>query len=171
MPVRAFRGEAPAIHPSAFVADGAYVIGKVEVGPEASIWFGAVVRGDEDRIRIGARTNIQDGAVLHADPGFPCTIGEGCVVGHRAIVHGCTVGDHCLIGMGAVVMNGVRLGDGCVVAAGAVVPEGREFPARSLVVGVPARAVRTLSEEEVRHLVHGGARAYEELAKAYREER
>lgn len=171
MPVRAFRGEAPVIHPSAFVADGAYIIGKVEVGPEASIWFGAVVRGDEDRIRIGARTNIQDGAVLHADPGFPCTIGEGCVVGHRAIVHGCTVGDHCLIGMGAVVMNGVRLGEGCVVAAGAVVPEGKEFPARSLVVGVPARAVRVLSEEEVRRLVHEGARAYEELARAYREER
>lgn len=171
MPVRAFRGETPVIHPSAFVAEGAYIIGKVEVGPEASIWFGAVVRGDEDRIRIGARTNIQDGVVLHADPGFPCTIGEGCVVGHRAIVHGCTVGDHCLIGMGAIVMNGVRLGEGCVVAAGAVVPEGKEFPARSLLVGVPARAVRTLSEEEVHRLVHGGARAYEELARAYREER
>ena len=129
-----------------WIAPGAHVVGQVEIGDEVGIWFGATVRGDRAPIRIGARTNVQEGAVLHADPGFPLTIGEGVTVGHRAIVHGCTVGDDSLIGMGATVMNGARIGAESVVGAGALVTEGKSFPDRSLIVGSPARAVRQLDD-------------------------
>ena len=135
-----------------FIAPGAHVVGQVEVGDEVGIWFGATVRGDRDTIVIGARTNVQEGAVLHTDPGFPLVIGEGCTVGHRAIVHGCTIGPNSLIGMGATVMNGARIGANCVVGAGALVTEGKSFPDGSLIVGAPARAVRQLDEAAIEGL-------------------
>ncbi|WP_336492824.1 gamma carbonic anhydrase family protein [Methylobacterium nigriterrae] len=129
-----------------WIAPGAHVIGRVHLGLDVSVWFGAVVRGDNDEIRIGNRTNIQDGAVLHADPGFPLTIGEGVTIGHRAIVHGCTIGANTLVGMGATILNGARIGCECLIGANALVTEGKEFPDRSLIVGAPARAVRSLDE-------------------------
>jgi carbonic anhydrase/acetyltransferase-like protein (isoleucine patch superfamily) len=158
----------PELAPSAWVAPGAYVIGKVQLGDDSSVWYGAVLRGDTEPIRIGARTNIQDGCVLHADPGFPATVGEGCVVGHNAVVHGCEVGDGCLIGMGATILNGAKIGAGSIVAAGAVVPENREFPPRSLVVGIPAKQVGEVTDEQAGD-VERGAREYVERAAAHRE--
>ena len=119
-------------------------MGDVTLGADASVWYGAVLRGDMAPIIIGAETNLQDGTVVHVDDGEPCTIGRRVGVGHRAILHGCTVEDECLIGMGSVLLNGVRIGTGSVVAAGAVIPEGMEVPARSLVMGVPGRIVRTV---------------------------
>ncbi len=118
------------------------------MGSDVSVWFGAVLRGDNDDIRIGARTNIQDGAIIHADPGFPVTVGEGCTIGHRAIVHGCTIGDGCLIGMGAIVLNGAVIGAHSVVGAGALILEGRIYPERSLIVGAPAKIIKTLAPED-----------------------
>jgi carbonic anhydrase/acetyltransferase-like protein (isoleucine patch superfamily) len=132
----------PNIHPSAFVAPTAAVMGDVTLGEEASVWYNAVLRGDMAAIVIGAQSNIQDGAVVHVDEGVPCTIGRRVGVGHRVILHGCTVGDDCLIGMGSVLLNGVTIGTGSVVAAGAVVPENMQVPPRSLVMGVPGRIVR-----------------------------
>jgi carbonic anhydrase/acetyltransferase-like protein (isoleucine patch superfamily) len=107
--------------------------------------------------RIGARTNVQDGCVLYADPGYPAIVGEGCVVGHNAVVHGCEIGDSCLVGMGATILNGAKIGDGSIVAAGAVVPEGREFPPQSLIVGIPAKRVGDVSEEQARDIVRGAS--------------
>lgn len=156
----------PELHPSAFVAPGAYVIGKVSLAESSSVWYGAVLRGDTEPITIGARTNVQDGSVFHADPGFPATVGEGCVIGHRAIIHGCEIEDGCLIGMNATVLNGAKIGAGSIVAAGAVVPEGREFPPGSLIVGIPAKAVRDVSEEQAQD-IERGAREYVERAAAH----
>ncbi len=132
------------IHPSAFVAPGALVMGDVTLGADASVWYGAVLRGDMAPIIIGAETNLQDGTVVHVDDDEPCIIGRRVGVGHRVILHGCTVEDECLIGMGSVLLNGVRVGTGSVVAAGAVIPEGMQVPPRSLVMGVPGRIVRTV---------------------------
>ena len=132
------------IHPSAFIAPGAVVMGDVTLGADASVWYGAVLRGDMAPIVIGAETNLQDGTVVHVDEGEPCIIGRRVGVGHRVILHGCSVEDECLIGMGSILLNGVRVGTGSVVAAGAVIPEGMEVPARSLVMGVPGRIVRTV---------------------------
>ncbi|HVF01836.1 MAG TPA: gamma carbonic anhydrase family protein [Rubrobacteraceae bacterium] len=125
------------------------------LGEESSVWYGAVLRGDTEPIRIGARTNIQDGCVLHADPGYPAVVGEGCVVGHRAVVHGCEIGDCCLIGMSATILNGAKIGEGSIVAAGALVPEGRAFPARSLIIGAPAKRVREVTEEQTQDIARG----------------
>lgn len=169
MPVRPFRGKHPEIDPSAYVADGAQVIGDVTLGPHASVWFNAVLRGDADRIEIGAGSNIQDGAVVHADPGFPCRVGRDVVVGHGAILHGCEISDECLIGMGAIILNGARLGPGCVVAAGALVPEGKEFPPRSLLMGVPATVKRSVTDEDLA-ATRAGAAHYRERATLYRKE-
>ena len=157
----------PNVASSAWIAPGAFVVGDVRLGEESSVWYGAVLRGDTDPIRIGARTNIQDGCVVHADPGFPAVVGEGCVVGHNAVVHGCEVGDGCLIGMGATVLNGAKIGEGSIVAAGAVVPEGREFPPRCLIVGVPAKRVGDVTDEQSRD-VERGAREYVGRAAAHR---
>jgi carbonic anhydrase/acetyltransferase-like protein (isoleucine patch superfamily) len=132
----------PGIHPTAFIAPGAAVMGDVTLGQDASVWYGAVLRGDMAPIVIGAETNIQDGTIVHVDEGVPCTVGRRVGVGHRVILHGCTVEDECLIGMGSVLLNGVRIGTGSVVAAGAVIPEGMQVPPRSLVMGVPGRIVR-----------------------------
>ncbi|MEJ7873374.1 MAG: gamma carbonic anhydrase family protein, partial [Rubrobacteraceae bacterium] len=145
----------PEVAESAFIAPGAYVIGAVYMGEETSVWYGAVLRGDTELIHIGARTNIQDGCVLHADPGYPVTVGEGCVVGHNAVVHGCEIGAGCLIGMSATILNGARIGEGSIVAAGALVPEGKEFPARSLIIGAPARRVIEVSEEQTQDIARG----------------
>jgi carbonic anhydrase/acetyltransferase-like protein (isoleucine patch superfamily) len=130
------------IHPSAFIAATAAVMGDVSLGEEASVWYQAVVRGDMAPIVIGSQTNIQDGSIVHVDTGVPCTVGSRVAVGHRVVLHGCTVGDDCLIAMGSVLLNRVVIGAGSVVAAGAVVPEGMEVPPRSLVMGVPGRIVR-----------------------------
>lgn len=124
-----------------WIAPGAHVIGRVRLGLDVGVWFNAVIRGDNDPITVGDRANIQDNAVLHADPGFPLTIGADVTVGHGAIVHGCTIGAETLIGMGATVLNGARIGRGCIVGANALVREGAEFPDGSLIVGVPARSV------------------------------
>lgn len=134
---------------STFIAPDATVIGNVSVGREVGIWFGVVIRGDNERMRIGARTNIQEHVVMHSDEGFPLTIGEGCTIGHKAMLHGCTIGDGSLVGMGAIVLNGARIGRNCLVGAGALVTEGKVFEDGSLIVGAPAKAVRVLDEATV----------------------
>lgn len=156
----------PTIAPDAWIAPGATVVGAVTVGAASSVWYGAVLRGDHDRIDVGARTNIQDGCVLHVDPGVPLTLGDGISVGHGAVLHGCTVGDDTLIGMGAVVLNGARIGPRCLVAAGALVLEGAEIPAQSLVAGAPAKIRRLLTDEEVERLRRNAA-TYQELMRLH----
>ncbi len=158
----------PEVAPSAWVAPGAHVIGAVHLGEESSVWYGAVLRGDTEPIRVGARTNIQDGCVVHADPGYPAIVGEDCVVGHNAIVHGCVVENGCLIGMGATILNGARIGEGSIVAAGALVPENKEFPPRSLIVGVPAKRVKEVREGQTQDIAHG-VRTYVERATSHRQ--
>lgn len=157
---------APTVDPAAWIAPSAHVVGDVRVGPECSIWFGAVLRGDNEPIGIAAGSNVQEGAVLHTDPGFPLSIGRGVTVGHQAMLHGCTLGDGCLIGIQAVVMNGASLGRECLVGAGALVTEGKVFPDRSLILGSPAKAVRTLSADEVAALQRS-AEVYAVKAKHY----
>jgi carbonic anhydrase/acetyltransferase-like protein (isoleucine patch superfamily) len=144
--------KAPAVDPAAFVAPDATLVGDVRVSPQASVWFQAVARGDNEPICIGAQANVQEGAVLHADPGFPLTIGERVTVGHQAMLHGCTIGEGSLIGIQAVVLNGATIGKHCLVGAGAVVTERKEFPDRSLILGAPAKVVRQLSDDEVKNL-------------------
>lgn len=159
----------PEIGPGAFVHPGAHVMGQVRLGAGASVWPAAVIRGDSDLICIGERSNIQDGAVIHADEGVPCTIGAGVSVGHLACVHGADVGDDCLVGIGAIILNGARIGAGSIIGAGALVPEGRVIPAGSLVLGVPGRVARPVSEEQRADLERTAAH-YVELAQAYRGE-
>ena len=137
------------------------------LGEGSSVWYGAVLRGDTEQIRIGQRTNVQDGCVLHADPGYPAIVGEGCMVGHNAVVHGCEIEDGCLIGMSAIILNGAKIGEGSIVAAGALVPEGREFPPRSLIVGSPAKWVREVTEEQTQDITRG-VRTYIERATEHR---
>ena len=149
-------------------APGAVVLGGVTVGEQSSIWYGAVVRGDCEAIRIGKRTNIQDLCVLHADAGFPCTLGDGVTVGHGAIVHGATVEDDVLIGMKAVVMNGARIGRGSIVAVGAIVTEGMEVPPGSVVMGQPGKVKRPAEERDLVQ-IHHAADHYVQAAKGYRE--
>ena len=134
------------IHPTAFVAPGAFVLGDVTLGPRASVWYASVLRGDMDRIVVGEASNIQDGTVVHVDAGLPALIGARVGIGHRAVIHGCVIEDECLIGMGSVLLNGVRVGSGSVVAAGAVVPEGLQIPPGSLVMGVPGRIARPVDD-------------------------
>src|SRR5207253_7209447 len=129
-----------------WIADSASVIGRVRLKTDASVWFGSVLRGDNEWIELGERTQIQDNATLHTDPGFPIVIGHDCVIGHNVVLHGCTIADNSLIGMGAIVLNGARIGRHCLVGAGALVTEGKEFPDNSLIVGAPARVVRSLDE-------------------------
>jgi carbonic anhydrase/acetyltransferase-like protein (isoleucine patch superfamily) len=129
-----------------WVAPDAHVIGDVTLGEDVGVWFGAVLRGDNDPIMIGAGSNIQEGTMVHTDIGFPVHIGEGCTIGHHAIIHGCTIGNNSLIGMGATILNGARVGNNCLVGANALVTEGKEFADNSLIVGSPARVIRTLDE-------------------------
>ena len=160
---------APEIDPSAYVADSASVIGKVTVEANASVWFGVTIRGDNERITIGENSNVQEGSVMHTDMGFPLLLGKNVTVGHQAMLHGCTVGDGALIGIQAVVLNGARIGKGCLVGAGALVTEGKEFPDHSLILGSPAKAVRTLTEEELLRL-QGNADGYAERGRRFRAE-
>ncbi len=157
MPILTLEGKTPRIDPTAWVAPNAYVIGDVEIGPGASIWYGVVLRGDVEPIRIGARTNVQDGSVVHTDRGFPALIGADVTIGHMACVHGCTVGDRALVGIGAIVLTGATLGEECVVGAGALVAEGKAFEGKSLVLGVPAKRVREVSAEEAERFARGTA--------------
>jgi carbonic anhydrase/acetyltransferase-like protein (isoleucine patch superfamily) len=159
MPLYALGSLRPQTPPkgSYWVAPDANVIGQVEIGEEVGIWFGVTLRGDNEPIRLGARTNIQENVVIHVDPGFPVTIGEGCTIGHGAIIHGCTIGENSLIGMGATVLNGAKIGRNCLVGANALVTEGKEFPDNSLSVGAPAKAIRTLDDAAVEGLKRSAA--------------
>lgn len=160
-------GARPQVDDEAFVAPTAAVIGDARVGARASVWFGAVVRADGDTITIGARSNLQDNAVMHADPGFPATLGEDVTVGHGAIVHGCTIGDRVLVGMGATVMNGAVVGEDTLIGGGALISEGVQIPPRSLVVGTPGKVRRELTDAEVERIARNAA-TYVERAAQYR---
>ncbi|NKC14318.1 MAG: gamma carbonic anhydrase family protein [Gammaproteobacteria bacterium] len=145
MPIYEVDGKAPTIDDSVYIADGATVIGDVTLGPQVSVWTGAVLRGDNDYIKIAAGTNIQEGAVLHADPDFPINVGNHVTIGHQAMLHGCTIGPGALIGIQAVVLNGALIGENALVGAGAIVTEGKSFPGHCLILGAPARAIREVS--------------------------
>ncbi|MCI4440474.1 carbonic anhydrase/acetyltransferase-like protein (isoleucine patch superfamily) [Tibeticola sediminis] len=160
-------GISPQCHPSAWVADSAEVIGNVRLGADASVWFGTVVRGDTESITIGEGSNIQDASVLHADIGQPLTIGARVTVGHQVMLHGCTIGDESLIGIGAVVLNGAKIGRHCLVGAGALVTEGKEFPDGSMILGSPAKVVRSLSPEQIEAL-RQSAQHYIDNARRFR---
>ena len=149
--IRIFKNHAPRVAPSAYVDESAQVIGDVVIGEESSVWMNAVVRGDVNHIRIGSRTNIQDGTIVHVmrDPSHPTTVGDDVTVGHGVTLHGCTVANRCLIGMGAILLNGSSVGEDCIVAAGTLLPEGMAVPARSLVVGSPGKVRRSLTDDEV----------------------
>jgi len=157
----------PQLAEGAWVADSAQVIGRVELGEGASIWFGAILRGDTEVLRIGKGSNVQDGSVLHADPGYPLVLGEHVTVGHQVMLHGCSVGDGSLIGIGAVVLNGAKIGKHCLVGAGALVTEGKEFPDGSMILGSPAKVVRQLTPEQIAALPRSAAH-YVQNAKRYR---
>lgn len=157
----------PDIHPSAYVTESANVIGKVRIEANASVWFGVTIRGDNELITIGEGSNVQENSVLHTDPGMPLTIGKNVTVGHQAMLHGCTVGEGSLIGIQAVVLNGAKIGRNCLVGAGALVTEGKEFPDNSLIIGAPAKAVRTLSEDDVARMQRG-TQTYVARAQAYK---
>jgi carbonic anhydrase/acetyltransferase-like protein (isoleucine patch superfamily) len=152
--IRSYRGGMPVVHPSAFVDESAQVIGDVEIGAESSVWMNAVIRGDVNTIRIGQRTNVQDGTVIHdMHRTHPTSVGDDVTIGHGAIVHGCTVRNRVLVGMGAILLNGSTVGEDTIVAAGSLVTEDMDVPARSLVMGSPARVRRPLTEEEVRFVL------------------
>jgi carbonic anhydrase/acetyltransferase-like protein (isoleucine patch superfamily) len=169
MPTYRIGEDTPDLAPDAWVAPGAHVIGRVRLAAQVSVWFGAVLRGDNEPIAIGARSNVQDGAVLHTDPGFPLQIDANVTVGHQAMLHGCTIGAGTLIGVQAVVMNGAVVGRECLVGAGALITEGKTFPDRSLIIGAPAKAVRTLGDDEVAEL-HRAADVYAKRSARYRAE-
>lgn len=154
---------------TAYIAPTATVLGNVALAAHASVWFAAVVRGDSEAIRIGRETNVQDGCILHADPGFPCVLGERVTLGHGAIVHGATVEDDAMIGIRAVVLNGARIGSGSIIGAGAIVTEGTVIPPNSLVLGIPGKVVRQTGESDWKRIAHA-AEHYVELAQRYRAE-
>ena len=173
MPIRPFRDKTPVLGERCYVDEGAHLIGDVVLGDDASLWPGVVVRGDVNHIRIGARSNIQDGSVLHvthdgeySPGGFPLTIGEDVTVGHKVILHGCQIADYSLIGMNAVILNNVKIGRHCLIGAGTLIPEGREIPDGSLVMGVPGKVVRQLTPEQCEGLESSAAR-YVENARRY----
>ena len=161
MPIYELDGNAPELPEEGtyWIAPDAHVIGRVILGKDVGIWFGTVLRGDQEPITIGARSNVQESCMFHTDPGYPVEIGEGCTIGHHAIVHGAVIGDNSLIGMGATLLNGAKIGKNCLVGANALVTEGKEFPDNSLIVGAPAKAVRTLGD--------GAAQALRKSAENY----
>jgi len=168
MPIYQIDGQAPEFPAEGdyWVAETATLIGRVRLKRDASVWFGAVLRGDNEWIELGERSQIQDNATLHTDPGFPLAIGSNCVIGHNVVLNGCTVGDESLIGMGAIMLNGTKVGRNCLVGAGAVVTEGKTFPDNSLIVGAPARVIRTL-DQKASDLIRGGADIYVRRFKQY----
>jgi len=168
MPVYALDGVSPELPPEGdyWIAPNAVVIGKVRLKKNASIWWGAVIRGDNEWITIGARTNIQENSVLHTDMGYPLDIGADCTIGHGVILHGCKIGDNTLIGMGATILNGAKIGRNCLVGANALVTEGKEFPDNSLIVGAPAKVLRTLGDDAAGHNLES-AKHYVENARRY----
>jgi carbonic anhydrase/acetyltransferase-like protein (isoleucine patch superfamily) len=155
------------IDPTVFIASGAIVLGDVHIAADSSVWYNTVIRGDTERIRIGEGTNLQDLTMVHADPGFPCLVGNRITVGHRVILHGCVVEDDCLIGMGAILLNGAKVGTGSVIGAGALLREGTEVPPGSLVVGVPAKVVRQI-DDKTRARIDRAWRHYMENARRHR---
>ncbi len=168
MPIEPFGATTPRVHPLAFVHPGAYLIGEVEVGEDASIWPAAVLRGDHGPISIGARTSVQDGSVAHATQNRSQTIiGMECTVGHRAVLHGCRVADRCLVGMGSVLLDNVELGEWCFVAAGTLLPPERTFPPKSFILGSPGRRVREVTAAEMEWIVHSW-KSYQELVRRRR---
>lgn len=164
-----FRGTSPRVGRRVFIAASAQLIGDVVIGDCSSVWHNAVIRGDRAEIRIGRYSNVQDGAVLHVSKGFPVEVGDFVSIAHGCVIHGCRIGDNSLIGMGAVVLNGVSIGENCLVGAGAVLTEGKSYPPNSLILGVPAKAVRALSREEVLG-IRKNAEVYHSLAMEYRGE-
>jgi carbonic anhydrase/acetyltransferase-like protein (isoleucine patch superfamily) len=168
MAIYALDGEAPELPADGlyWVAETAIVVGRVRLGSEASVWYGSVLRGDNEWIEIGARSQVQDNSTLHTDPGFPLTIGRDCVIGHNVVLHGCTIGDASLIGMGAIVLNGAKIGANCLVGAGALITEGKAFPDGSLILGAPAKAVRE-TDEKARAMIARAAQVYVKRWKQY----
>ena len=155
-----------------WIAPNAAVIGRVRLKHDCSVWFGAVLRGDNEWIELGERSQIQDNCVLHTDPGFPLTIGRNCVIGHKVMLHGCTIGSDCLIGMGAILLNGAKIGAHCLVGAGALVTEGKAFPDGSLIVGAPARAIRSVDEKTIQSIAEGAdiyVQRYQQYAKGLKQ--
>jgi len=169
MAIYKFGEHRPLIADTAWIADTATVIGRVELAQDANVWYGAVLRGDNDRIVIGRGSNIQDQSVLHTDAGFVLSIGEDVTVGHQVMLHGCTIGDGSLIGIQAVILNGAKIGKRCIVGAGALVTEDKEFPDGSLIMGTPARVVRQLEPAQIEKLI-AGAKHYVEQAQRHREQ-
>jgi len=160
-------GISPEIDDDTWVAPDANVIGRVVLEAGASIWFGVTIRGDNEEIRIGAGSNVQENCVFHTDPGCPLTIGENCTIGHKAMLHGCTIGDGSLIGMGATVLNRAKIGKGCLIGAGALIPEGKEIPDGSLVMGMPGKVVRALDDDAKAGLI-ASARHYQDNMRRFR---
>ena len=169
MPIYKLGDKTPQIHESAFVADTATIIGEVILAENSSVWPGVAIRGDNEPIRVGVGTNVQEGVVLHADPGYPLTLAEGVSVGHQAMLHGCTVGDYSLVGINAVILNGARIGKHCIIGANALIAEGKEIPDGSLVMGSPGKVVREISDQQAMMLA-AGSHHYVENWKRYRRE-
>jgi len=159
--------DAPDIDATAFVADSATVIGKVTLQANSSVWYGATLRGDNERITIGENSNVQEGTVMHTDMGYPLTVGRDVTIGHQVMLHGCTIGDGALVGIQAVILNGAKIGKGCLVGAGALVTEGKEFPDNVLIIGSPAKAVRELTADDVARL-KGSADSYVQRAQLFK---
>ncbi|MEM6373403.1 MAG: gamma carbonic anhydrase family protein [Pseudomonadota bacterium] len=169
MTIYALGRATPEIHADTWVAPDANLIGKVVLEAAASVWFGCTIRADHEEIRIGAGSNVQENCVMHIDAGYPLTIGAGCTIGHKVMLHGCTIGDNTLIGMGATVLNGARIGNNCLIGAGALITEGKEIPDGSLVMGMPGKVVRALDDQAVQGL-RASALHYQENMRRFREQ-
>lgn len=170
VPLLPYKGVMPRVGKNAFIAENAYVIGDVEIGDYASVWYGAVLRGDFASIAIGTHTSIQENCVVHTDHGYPSTVGSHVTTGHTAVIHGATVGDHCIIGMGALLLNGAMVGTESIVGAGAVLAEGKEFAPRSLILGVPGKLLRAVTDQELER-IYSNAETYLGYAREYLEAR
>ena len=169
MTLYALGADRPEIHDDTWVAPDANLIGKVVLERAASVWFGCTIRADHEEIRIGEGSNVQENCVMHIDAGYPLTIGAGCTIGHKVMLHGCTIGDNTLIGMGATVLNGARIGKNCLIGAGALITEGKEIPDGSLVMGMPGKVVRALDDATIQSM-RGSALRYQENMRRFRED-